>query len=1251
MKIKRMMLLFIISFLFIGQMVYAAAQLKGSWINFGDYDSIKRIISGLFPLYGCNIAIVRVWDQYDYVGYPIHGTWYNAAKALELGNLGRANGIKVIPEVQFFGHQASRVADGDVKGNFLLAYPQYDENRGGQPVNDSRSLCPNAPGIAAIVCGMAEEIALAFGNHAICIGFDEVYNINVCSLCKATGRTNGQQFVYWLNIINNYLQSKGIEVYMYGDMLIPGTVGLPYDQQFYPTTHWTASPDDTWQHIDEIEHKENITINDWHYDDLASYPSIPYFGKKGFKVNLSPGYDGGGTPSFVNFALNSKGPKYYNTAGIVFWGMNPSDVNYLLDGTGAASGFALAFKWAMNNVNGYYKPLTGSQPVISAVTSNVAGNSATITWTTDVPCDSQVQYSQERNTYNNLITTYTNITTLDTNLVTSHSVPITGLQSGKTYHFNVITKNVTGYAVSPDNTFGASITVTYPNGGENLLINSQQTVTWGSVGVAGNVKIELSVDGGTTWSTLVANTANDGSEVVTLPNSPSSTCLIRLSAISGGTTDSSDANFSIVISNQITYGNNGNLWQISSVLLSATTIQAENYDTGGEGVAYHDTTAGNSGNAYRISEDVDIENCNDIGGGYDVGWTKAGEWLEYSINVNEGGEYQIILRTARQPAVNDIVHFEFTQNDVVYFITPSVSLPATGGWGIWTDTEVVNSVTLLPGNQIMKLVFDPSAATDCSNVNYIKIIKLTADTTPPEVSAISTTSITGSGAVVTWTTNEAANSKVQYGTTLPYSSTTTLANFVTSHSVPITGLTEKTLYHYRIITADISNNPTTTGDYIFTTTANDPDAPVISNVHAGVTVNSAAITWTTNEPSDSQVAYGLTTALGSTTTLITTLVTDHSVPISNLEKGKTYYYTIYSRDAATNLATSALYQFSTYNLQHRIYTYFYDDSTTPANLQFLLQVYNDENILVTDYGGTLTIKTKDSNGAVLDTINSTFIKADSGEKDVSIPFSKNVDTIELTGDTTTTIVINFSDLYISKLVGSKGGTIKGINGIKIVVPSGVLSTNKYLATKRTSVPPVVGNTLKYVNTVNPICYDFGELTFNNNAPTLQNQVFTRAVNITIPYTAADIGTLNEDGLRIYYWTGTDWDLVTGVQTVDKVNNTVTAIVKHFSTYRILGSYVSVDLSKIKIYPNPFNPNTAINGMLKVINLPINCVMKLYSVNGELIRELKELDFGNLGWLEWDGKNADGDKVARAVYIYQIEDTAGGRKTGKIGLVK
>ncbi|MDD5688241.1 MAG: discoidin domain-containing protein [Elusimicrobia bacterium] len=823
-----------------------------------------------------------------------------------------------------------------------------------------------------------------------------------------------------------------------------------------------------------------------------------------------------------------------------------------------------------------------------------------------------------------------------------------GTARGTIYGYSLWEFEVYG---TPVTTPTKSITITYPNGGENLIAGSQQTVTWTSVGITGNVTIQISVDGGTNWSTLATNIADDGSEVVTLPNSASSSCLIRIVEIIGGTTDSSNTNFAITVTGQMSFGNNGNPWLIGT---GTTTIEAENYDTGGEAVAYHDTTPGNSGNAYRTNEDVDVETCIDTGGGYNIGFAVPTEWLEYSVNINETAEYKIIIRGAMQGTASP-VHLEFGNHNLVpYETTPSVAIPNTGGWQTWQDVEVSSNTALTAGNQIMKLVLDTGAGSSNGNFNYIKIIRLTADTTPPVVSAPTPGNISGSGIVITWTTNEPANSKVEYGLTTSYGSATPVTDTggVYSHSVTLSNLTENTVYHYRMVSVDMNGNPTTTADYSFTTTANDTTPPVISNISAGVTQNSAIITWNTDEDSDSQVAYGLTSVLGSTTTLDTTATKLHSVSLNALLKGKTYYYKVLSKDTSGNLTISTQNSFKTCNIKYRIYTYYYDEVTTPASLKFKLQVYNlDEGSLATDYTSTLTLTTKNSNNSILDTTDSTLTVSDSGEKDVSIPFRSDITTVELTGDVTAPVVVNFNDMYTAKLVGYQGGTIRGANGLKIIIPTGVLSANKYLAAIRTSIPPAANNTTKYVNTVNPICYDFGELTFGESAPVLENQVFTRAVNITIPYTASDVGTLNEAGLRIYYWTGTDWDLVTGVQTVDKVNNTVTATVRHFSTYRILGSYVSTDLNDIKIYPNPYNPDTAAQGKLKVINLPTNSVMKLYSVDGELIRELKELDFGNLGWLEWDGKNADGDKVARAVYIYQIEDTAGGKKTGKIGLVK
>jgi hypothetical protein len=188
------------------------------------------------------------------------------------------------------------------------------------------------------------------------------------------------------------------------------------------------------------------------------------------------------------------------------------------------------------------------------------------------------------------------------------------------------------------------------------------------------------------------------------------------------------------------------------------------------------------------------------------------------------------------------------------------------------------------------------------------------DTTPPVISGITASNITNGGATITWATNEASSSQVEYGTTTAYGSSTTVNSTpVTSHSVGLTGLAASTTYHYRVKSADAAANLATSGDNTFTTTAApDTTPPVISSVASGnIQYNSANITWSTNEAASSQVEYGTTTSYGSSTTLNSTLVTSHSVSLTGLAASTTYHYRVKSADAAANLATSADNTFTT----------------------------------------------------------------------------------------------------------------------------------------------------------------------------------------------------------------------------------------------------------------------------------------------------------------------------------------------------
>ena len=104
-----------------------------------------------------------------------------------------------------------------------------------------------------------------------------------------------------------------------------------------------------------------------------------------------------------------------------------------------------------------------------------------------------------------------------------------------------------GYSGVFEITGGAeSITIDVPNGGENLNVGSTRYIVWHNQNFNDPVKIEYSTDGGTNYSTIVASTTNSGSYTWTVPNTPSTNCLVKVSdAADGNPWDVSDSPFTI----------------------------------------------------------------------------------------------------------------------------------------------------------------------------------------------------------------------------------------------------------------------------------------------------------------------------------------------------------------------------------------------------------------------------------------------------------------------------------------------------------------------------------------------------------------------------------------------------------------------------------------------------------------------------------------------------------------------------------
>lgn len=131
------------------------------------------------------------------------------------------------------------------------------------------------------------------------------------------------------------------------------------------------------------------------------------------------------------------------------------------------------------------------------------------------------------------------------------------------------------------------------------------------------------------------------------------------------------------------------------------TIETEDYDTGGEGVAYHDTTAGNSGGDYR-SDDVDVQATGDVDGNYNLGWTTNGEWLEYTVDI-PNGTYDINLRLASPNTGTMSVAVKL--GDGSSFTTlGTANVPETGNWQNW-QTVSLSGVSVSNGgdDKILRL--------------------------------------------------------------------------------------------------------------------------------------------------------------------------------------------------------------------------------------------------------------------------------------------------------------------------------------------------------------------------------------------------------------------------------------------------------------------------------------------------------------------------------------------------------------------
>ncbi|MBE0573272.1 MAG: T9SS type A sorting domain-containing protein [Ignavibacteriaceae bacterium] len=339
---------------------------------------------------------------------------------------------------------------------------------------------------------------------------------------------------------------------------------------------------------------------------------------------------------------------------------------------------------------------------------------------------------------------------------------------------NSLTLHMDNFAILPV-PGQATVQVTSPNGGENWSVNSQQNVTWTSTNVT-NVKIDYSTNNGGVWLNVVSSVpAASGSYSWTIPNTPSTQCLVRVSDASlASRFDVSDNVFTILPLVTVTTPNGGENWLANSQQNITWTSQiitnvSIEYSTnnGTNWISVIASTPASSGSynwtvpytpstqcLVRIS-DASNPSINDVS---DNIFTIVPLVTVTSPNGGENwlGNSQRNITWTSQNITN--VSIEYSTNNGTNWINVIASTPASGGNYSWT-------VPNTPSTQCLVRI------SDASNVSFNDVSNATFTITAAPIPTVTVTVpnggeiwVAGTNHNVTWTRVAVAQIKIEYST-------------------------------------------------------------------------------------------------------------------------------------------------------------------------------------------------------------------------------------------------------------------------------------------------------------------------------------------------------------------------------------------------------------------------------------------------------------------------------------------------------